>query len=290
MTDYRHRKLGGRLRRMVRRSGTPSSFGQAFTLIELLVVVAVIAVLAGLLLPALKGARASARLAACGSNLRQLGAAVHMYACEHAGFIPRGPTPAAALPFDFSGHRIATNQLWTGSSGPFPPTKPLAYNGWGALLLATCTSPGVFFCPADNAYNGEREIPKLGTAAAAYGSYIYRQLDCLPPEVDGGRLDALGTNVVEGIQVPVETLALDTNSLGTGTMRHTNHDARHANVLFRDAAVRRFANRADCLALPAAAFPLPGTIAAALDQLLVNADFGYRSGRPDAAPRFEAAN
>ena len=52
---------------------------KGFTLIEMLVVTAIIAVLAGLLLPALARARESARLNTCLSNLRQLGTAVFMY-------------------------------------------------------------------------------------------------------------------------------------------------------------------------------------------------------------------
>jgi prepilin-type N-terminal cleavage/methylation domain-containing protein len=58
-------------------SGLESKEG--FSPIELLVVIAVIALLAALLLPALGAAKASARSAACKSNLRQLGLALQMY-------------------------------------------------------------------------------------------------------------------------------------------------------------------------------------------------------------------
>jgi prepilin-type N-terminal cleavage/methylation domain-containing protein/prepilin-type processing-associated H-X9-DG protein len=56
---------------------------RSFTLIELLVVVAIIAILASMLLPALKSARLSAKNAQFVSNLKQVTVAMHLYASDH---------------------------------------------------------------------------------------------------------------------------------------------------------------------------------------------------------------
>lgn len=62
----------------------------AFTLVELLVVIAVIAILAGLLLPALAKAKQRARTVQCSNQQRQLGLAILLYAQESVERIPLG--------------------------------------------------------------------------------------------------------------------------------------------------------------------------------------------------------
>lgn len=60
----------------------------SFTLIELLIVITIIAVLAAMLLPALKGARDKAKVAVCQGNLKQIGLAMLMYAQDNDDYFP----------------------------------------------------------------------------------------------------------------------------------------------------------------------------------------------------------
>lgn len=71
----------------------------AFTLIELLVVIAIVALLIGILLPALGAARRSAEQTVCLSNLRQIATSSIAYADENAGWSPALGVPWTTQPF-----------------------------------------------------------------------------------------------------------------------------------------------------------------------------------------------
>lgn len=103
-----------------------------FTLIELLIVIAIIAILASMLLPALNKAREKAQTIDCAGNFKQMGAALMMYTSDEDGFLP-----AIRLDDKENGHWVTfVDRL-------LPYVKP---NGkvWGAMGYYWKDSP--FLC------------------------------------------------------------------------------------------------------------------------------------------------
>lgn len=92
------------------------NFGPAFTLVEMLVVIAIIALLAALLLPALSRAKETARATVCLSNLHQVGIALQIYVSENNNKMPVmrdvSTDPAAAATNTFPAiNKVLASQL-----------------------------------------------------------------------------------------------------------------------------------------------------------------------------------
>ncbi len=147
---------------------------KGFTLIELLVVISIIALLIGLLLPALGMARRASRSAACKSNLRQIGVGFESYANVYKGMWPNIDEVASVF---------MRTRNWIPADDPFMP-KP----GNSEYYIHDVT---VFVCPQHisddtelpSRYEVVKQTGECDVKACSYGMNIV-----IYPEMEGREL------------------------------------------------------------------------------------------------------
>lgn len=137
------------VRRETQRKGVPRK--RAFSLIEVLVVVAIVALLAAILLPALSGARNQARRLRCMSHLRATGNAMNYYKAQ-AGYYPR--VHGSAQPH------------WIDQLCSIGPVARL-------LVAGSLGEPSAMFCPSSIEKDKHAPKPYGRTRVFRDGAYKY---------------------------------------------------------------------------------------------------------------------
>jgi len=128
---------------------------RGFTLIELLVVIAIIAVLIGLLLPAVQKVREAAALSSCGNNLHNICIAAHKYAFDHGDVLPPGFTGSTYMGcLAFLLPNLESSQVYSQIPAAYFSSNPAnAGVWWGGAYAAATNRIKTFECPSDSVYN-----------------------------------------------------------------------------------------------------------------------------------------
>ena len=127
---------------------------KGFTLIELLVVIAIIALLMGILMPALAKVRAIAMRVVCGANLKDIGIAIRVFAEEHEQKYPRIPSGT-----------------WGSAIGTTPDDGETVTSALYQLIRFQYSTPEQFVCKGDDTAE-ELQIKDFSGSITDFAMYL----------------------------------------------------------------------------------------------------------------------
>ena len=163
------------------RTGT----ARGFTLIELLVVISIIALLIGILLPALSRARDAAFNSGCLANQKQLATAFFSYAVDYE-VLPGGTDHGPTFNLDWSGFANRKGKGWQLGDNPFP---------WGTLFPYVSGHEAAVECPKAkrlaNLYFDYTLVAGLAGARPELNWFVEYPLDGINRNGERGRFPAI---------------------------------------------------------------------------------------------------
>jgi len=207
---------------------------RGFTLIELLVVISIIALLIALLLPALGAARATARDAACRSNLKQWGIALEAYKVENKALLPKPQHEVGGSAKDDPYRGMWYNAL------PEMVDAPRYTDVYDGTKTKEYTNENIWWCPEARDTFGPPDFTSSGNSFDYGFNTVIDGTNSYGPNQPGQR--HINSDIITETSnvVAITEPSTRVEYVSIGSIDTDRHADKNANLLFIDSHVDSF--------------------------------------------------